>query len=360
MIRLAAVGDLMLGDSSTVVGFGLRSQYPGERLVQVLAGLAPQLRSADLVIGNLECPLASVGIGGSRWSRDQMRGDIEYARVLRDAGFNAVSLANNHAVQHGDAGFSATVEALRAQRIAVLGLRGSAPWQARPETYRHESGATAALLAYSWRPRQYGSGPPPYAELLPEAVLADVARARDSHDSVIVSLHWGEEFVTQPSSIELEFAHALVEKGADVILGHHPHVVRPVEVWRGSVIAYSLGNAVTDMVWMESLRRGLLVEVELGRAVPPLVLHRIRVEDDYRSRLVRDHDEYTAAELLPHDGQSYETAARMGLLAQRFASYWHTLHNLHRFPPEVLKQLVWTTLENRLRATLKRIQSTTE
>lgn len=340
----------MVGDSSTVVGFGLRSQYPGGRLMEALAGLAPRLQAADLAIGNLECPLTTVGIGGSSWARDQMRGDPEYARVLRDSGFNAVSVANNHSVQHGDAGFAATVAALREHGIAVLGLRGSSPWHARPETFTHSTGSTVALLAYSWRPRQYGSGPPPYAEFLPDAALADVTRARGSHDNVIVSLHWGEEFVPQPSLEEVSFARALAAGGADLIIGHHPHVVRPVERWERSIIAYSLGNAVTDMIWMEPLRQGLLLEATLGSDSPAADLSELRIDDSYHTYLTGTAPREPAVGVLPHTAASYHAASKRGIRAQRAAAYRYTAWNLHRFPPRVLAPLVWTTIRNKVHA----------
>ena len=211
MIRVAAVGDLMLGDSSITVGFGVHARYPSSQLGQLFTELAPRLRGADVAIGNLECALTPVGVGASRWARDQMRGDEAYARVLSDAGFTAIAVANNHAVQHGDAAFERTVAVLRAAGLLVLGVRGSRRGTANQSTYSNGD-ESVALLAYSWRPRQYGAGPPPYAEVHEAAVLADVARARATHTSVIVSLHWGVEFVTQPSTAEVAFAH---EAGRD-------------------------------------------------------------------------------------------------------------------------------------------------
>lgn len=355
MIRVAAVGDLMLGDSSITVGYGVHSRYPGEMLASVFGELGARLRAADLAIGNLECPLTTRGVGKKRWARDQMRGDPTYARVLRDAGFTAVAVGNNHATQHGDEGFHATVAALRSAGLLVLGLRGEAPWHAEPVTYRHDSGATVALLAYSWRPRQYGSGPPPYADVDERAVLADVARARATHDHVIVSLHWGEEFVDLPSQAEQRFARALADAGVDLLIGHHPHVVRPVERRGQSVLAYSLGNAVTDMLWMSSLREGALLEVDLGSGPMHVRFTSTRVDDAYRPQIgdtIVIRDNVTVAAL---DAAEYERRVQAGLREQRVAAYAHMMRNVLCYPPSVLATLVGTTAANKMRGLMRRV-----
>jgi gamma-polyglutamate biosynthesis protein CapA len=355
MIRVAAVGDLMVGDSSTAVGFGFRSRLPGVKLSAALAGLAPRLQSADIVIGNLECPLVPVGSGPSRWAQDQMRGDPEYARVFRQAGFTAIAVANNHAVQHGASGFAATVGYLRAEGIGVIGVRGEPPWQVDPVSYTHRSGSKVAMLGYSWRPRQFGTGVPPYAEVDPPAVLADIARARATHDSVIVSLHWGEEFVSQPSQEEVGFAHALVDRGADLVLGHHPHVTRPVERRQGSVIAYSLGNALADMLWMEQLRRGLLLEVELCPRPAGVRLTELRIDDSYGSQVLTEVNEIVDSPIAGLDANSYRAAIDAGLSAQRAALYKYTLRNLTRFPVDIVLSLIHSTARNKLESLTSRL-----
>lgn len=354
MIRVAAVGDLMLGDSAITVGFGVRSRYPGARLSEVFEGISARLKAADLAIGNLECPLTPVGLGGSRWARDQMRGDAAYARVLREAGFTAITVANNHATQHGEAGFAATVGALRAEGLLVAGLRGTPPWQAEPATYTHPDGGSVALLAYSWRPRQYGEDMVPFAEVTASGVLADVARARESYDSVIISLHWGEEFVDQPSTEEVGFAHALADQGADLLLGHHPHVVRPVERRATAVIAYSLGNAVTDMVWLDSLREGVLLETTLTPRPEELRLTPITMDSLYRSRLGEPASDGAAETIAALDAGAYRAAHEFGLAEQRGAAYRYAARNVVRYPPLVLATLVGTTVRNRLRSLLHR------
>lgn len=353
MIRVAAVGDLMLGDSSITVGFGVHGRYPGAALSRVFTDLSPRLAGADLVIGNLECPLTADGVGASRWTRDQMRGDEAYARVLRDAGFTALAVGNNHAMQHGESGFQRTVSALRDAGLLVLGLRGTPPWLCEAVAFRARDGLTVGMLAYSWRPRQYGEGTPPYADVDPDGVLADVGRAKNTFDRVIVSLHWGEEFVDRPSLDERQFAHALAARGADLILGHHPHVVRPVEIHGRTVIAYSLGNAVSDMLWMDALRQGLLLETELSAGASNTRLTALRIDDSYTTRIMGDAGtaQPTIAAL---DDDAYRRAVFAGLSSQRSASYRYLGRKLLQYHPAVLASIVGTTAKNKWVALMKR------
>lgn len=354
MIRVAAVGDLMLGDSSITVGFGVHSRYPGGQLEAVFRDLAPRLRAADLAIGNLECPLTAVGQGDSRWARDQMRGDVAYARVLRNAGFTALAVGNNHATQHGERVFHETVAALRDAGILVLGLRGTRPWHAEPVTFHAKTGERAALLAYSWRPRQYGTGPAPYADVDENAVLADVERARASHDAVIVSLHWGEEFIDQPSDVERRFALALVERGADALIGHHPHVVRPIERRDSAVLAYSLGNAVTDMLWMPPLREGALLEFDLTPRPSNVRVTPVRSDDRYCARLGPTSPVDRDVAITTLDDAEYRRRGAAGLSKQRSAAYAYLARNALQYPPAVLATLVTTTASNKLRGLMRR------
>jgi gamma-polyglutamate biosynthesis protein CapA len=353
MTRIAAVGDIMLGDSAITVGFGMRSRYPGKSIEAVFQALSPRLQAADIAIGNLECPLTRSGIGKSRLLRDQMRGEVAYAAALKAVGFTALAIGNNHAMQHGEEGFASTVSALRAAGLEVLGLRGVGGWHCEPVVHNSEGGRTTCLLAYSWRPRQYGYGDPPYAEVNPDHVIADVKRARANHSAVIVSIHWGVEFVPLPSEPEQQFAYRLCGAGADLILGHHPHVIRPVEQHGSSFIAYSLGNCATDMLWQEELRVGLLLEARLEPRPVALGLTTLRAQDDLRVRLGPAAAITEAVAALNLDAYFDRSAA--ALRRQRMAAYKYLAANIHRYPPVVLTQLLASTFGNKIASVGSRI-----
>jgi len=353
--RFVAVGDVMLGDSAICVGFGFHSRYPRDA-TPAYAGIAPLLQRGDVVFGNLECVLARAVSGRSRLTTDQMRGDPEYARSLRSAGFTALGVANNHAMQHGLAAFEETVEHLEAADIACVGLRGKDGWCSAPVIQQTDGALRVGLLGYSWRPRQYEFTKPPYAEGDVQSVEADVRRLSKLADVVVVSLHWGEEFLASPSTDEIDAAHRIVDAGATIIVGHHPHVLRPVEHYGRGFICYSLGNSTTDMLWQPQLRSGGIFECELnGASVVAATLSRTRVADSYAPVL-------ESTEAVPRDqrvtgiGESaYHTAALQSVRDQRRAAYAYALRNVRRYPAPVLAELVGTTLRNKMMGLFSRV-----
>lgn len=94
-------------------------------------------------------------------------------------------------------------------------------------------------------------------------ILEDVRAVRQQVDLVVVSLHWGVEYVDQPSKAQREMAYRLIDEGVDLILGHHPHWLQGLEVYHDKLIAYSLGNFIFDQNWSESTREGLVLQAEL-------------------------------------------------------------------------------------------------
>ncbi len=241
-VTIAAVGDIMLG-----------TDFPSDRLpphdgAELLKGMSAHLQEADIAFGNLEGvlldggqPAKKCGSGGFCYV---FRTPARYAAHLAEAGFDVFSLANNHARDFGEDGRSATMATLDGVGIRHSGREGTyASWEVK--------GLKVALVAYA-----------PYAgnnNLLdvPGAVET-VGQLASEHDLVIVSFHGGAEGgdVTRlPFGPEMyrgeargdlvTFARAVVDAGADLVLGHGPHVPRALELYRNRLIAYSLGNFAT-------------------------------------------------------------------------------------------------------------------
>ncbi len=351
---VSAVGDLQLGDSSICVGFGFHSRYSQTGLAPLFARTGTALPRADVVFGNLETTLSASGLRRESWHSMQMRGEPAFATQLRAAGFTIMNVANNHAVQHGPASFQETLALLRDAGIQPCGVRGTGEWCSEPVRLPLASGLQVGVLSYCHRPRQYGDGVPPYAEGTLAQMVADVSRLRPTVDHVIISLHWGEEFVAEPSEDEVRQARALIDAGAVLIVGHHPHVLRPVERYRGGLIAYSLGNFVADMVWLEDLRRGALLQCAIDSGgVRQATLTRTRIGDDFVPEALGAAETVTGA--LPGPGLDpvrYQAAIDRTISAQRRAAYGYALRHLYRFPPRILAQLAGVTLRNKLEALL--------
>lgn len=249
-VRIVAVGDIMMG---TVFP---DSSYLDPRIVAgvavedlIGADLVSVLRAGDVTFGNLEGALFDAG-GDSKQCRNMdacyaFRSPEWYAGLLADMGFNLMSLANNHSGDFLDAGRKTTIAALERHDIAYGGLA--------------EPGAVTGtvLLPDGTRVGLAGFSPNKGTVSIhdTDGLQRLVGELDRTHDLVIVSFHGGaegadrthvtrepEEFYGERRGNVYEFAHAAVDAGADVVLGHGPHVPRAVEVYRDRFIAYSLGN----------------------------------------------------------------------------------------------------------------------
>jgi len=247
LVEVLAVGDVMLG----------RGMAEAEDIFDEVAG---ELQGADLTIGNLEGalgaqPAAGVGI--------PLLLPPEAPARLAAAGFDLLSLANNHSLDAGSTGLDETRRALQAAGIDPLG-NGRV-------VMREVAGRTFAFVGWN------DLGIPSE-----EALLVNVRQAEGEADHVIVIVHWGREYQRQPLLPQRELATALLDAGADIVLGSHPHVVQGLEVLDSAqpgggarLVAYSLGNFVFDQGWddtAQGLALRLLFDAQGLRAAQALPL----------------------------------------------------------------------------------------
>ena len=247
-VSLLAVGDVML---SRMVGSRMLEngyEYPFEKV-------AEDLQAAAITFGNLESPI----IAGRPIESGEMvfRADPEVAPVLADVGFDVLSLANNHIRNFGQDGLAETLRLLDEQAIKHVGA-GLSPAEARSPAIIERSGLKFGFLAYTYDSTAIENGPVPLDIQLMEE---DVAGLRPEVDFVIVSMHAGAEYQPRPGNRQIAFAHAAIDAGAEVVIGHHPHVVQTAEIYEGKYIFYSLGNFVFDQMWSWDTRRGLGVRL---------------------------------------------------------------------------------------------------
>lgn len=241
-ITIAAVGDIMLG-----------TDFPDNRLpdddgLSFLDGVVDILSEADVVFGNLEGVLMDGGEPFKVCNNPSLcylfRTPTRYAQILKDAGFDVLSLANNHARDFGEDGRTATMDVLDQVGILHSGREGDiASWE--------HNGIRLAMIAFAPHPESHSL-------LEIEQAAALVTDIAERHDVVIVSFHGGAEgvdalhltfgeefFYEQPRGDLVRFSRAVIDAGADLVFGHGPHVVRAIEVYKQRVIAYSLGNFAT-------------------------------------------------------------------------------------------------------------------
>lgn len=241
-VYIAAVGDIMLGTDYP------ENILPDDDGVGFLREVTPILQSADVAFGNLEGVLMDGGEAVKQCQSSTacfvFRSPTRYATYLREAGFDVMSLANNHAQDFGDPGRDSSMQALDQVGILHSGRDGDvAEWGTR--------GRRMAMIAFAPNVGSHQLNDLPRARELVSGLAA-------RNDIVIVSFHGGAEgenvgwipftrelYQGEDRGNVVEFARAMVDAGADLVLGHGPHVLRPMELYRDRLIAYSLGNFAT-------------------------------------------------------------------------------------------------------------------
>jgi gamma-polyglutamate biosynthesis protein CapA len=222
--------------------------------------LAPLMRAADITFINLESPFSDRGPYFEH-------GLIFHAAPkaiagLQLAGVVIASTANNHSRDCGPHGIQFTVDWLRSHGISPLGTSES-------ETTTHEGvvlarkGVRFGFLGYTFD-QQNGNWhdiDPRIAMTDIPTMCRDVAALRKRADVMIVSMHHGIEYRMKPTQAQIAFAHAAIDAGAALVVGHHPHVVQATETYRGGLIFYSLGNFVFDQYQRRETQHGELVEI---------------------------------------------------------------------------------------------------
>jgi poly-gamma-glutamate synthesis protein (capsule biosynthesis protein) len=184
---------------------------------------------------------------------------------LKIAGFDILNLANNHFGNQGRPGMLYTYDHLTANGIGYVGA-GRNDTEAHGAKTLEVDGYKLAFLGYNdVEPVAYTAKPdtPGLAWATDDKVRAGVAAAAAASDFVVVNVHWGNEYTPDPTDRQRALARLMVDAGADVVIGHHPHVVQATEFYRGAFIAYSLGNFVFDQMWSVETQQGLIAELSL-------------------------------------------------------------------------------------------------
>ena len=235
-------GDIMLG---RYVGEVVKANGAGYPFLKIKDAVS----SADEAIANLEGPLTKINNDPGNQMRFNF--DPALAGELSSAGFDAVSLANNHALDQGAPGLSDTQADLKA---AGLGYFGD-PARADGPVYQFTAdGKKIAVLGFQMV----------YGKLDSVGYAAAIAAAKKEADFVIVMPHWGTEYKHEANAIQINSAHAFIDAGADMIVGSHPHVVEGIEIYKNRPIFYSLGNLIFDQYFSKDTQEGLMLRLNFS------------------------------------------------------------------------------------------------
>lgn len=225
---LSFVGDNVLGDykGSSGATFNAKFAEVSGDLGYFSLGVREVLESDDLSIGNMEGVLSDKSLKNAFDKPFSFKGASKYAEILTTAGFEAMNIANNHSRDYGKEGFEDTIKHLRAQGLAVFG-------EGIVHIYKI-NGINFGLAGH----RGWNLG-------IKSQVAKEIKLLKEQGaDIVIFTFHWGEERQHYPNAAQRELAHFTIDAGADMVIGHHPHVLQGIEEYKGKKIVYSLGNFI--------------------------------------------------------------------------------------------------------------------
>jgi poly-gamma-glutamate synthesis protein (capsule biosynthesis protein) len=270
-------------------------EIPG-RLIQrgrdPLAAVAKQLAGADIRIGNLESVVSRVG----QAEPSKPYTFRAHPRVLPILArhFDAVSVANNHTGDYGSAGFADTLAQLKSAGIRAFGGGTNLADAHRPLIFER-NGLRIALLGYNdFMPRSFeaDTDKPGSAWASEADIRADILTARSEYGAhlVIPVMHWGVEYEPFANPRQRELAHLMIDAGADAVVGGHPHVTQDIEIYRGKLIVYSLGNFVFNGFSTVSTTTGWLLRLELSpEGLRDWTILPVRLDRSGRPKLLLGH-----------------------------------------------------------------------
>jgi poly-gamma-glutamate capsule biosynthesis protein CapA/YwtB (metallophosphatase superfamily) len=260
---------------------GIIHQFTAERTGDAGA-VREYLSAADLTLANFENPV----IRDSVYHPDAttFTGDLRLMPVLEQAGIDGVTLGNNHILDAGTTGLDETMAHLDDAGIAHAGA-GMDLAEARQPMIFDVGGTKIGVLSYMGVPNYewaYATeSAPGTAPLLQNIMEQDIKRLRPKVDLIVVSPHWGIEYMATPEPEQVDFAHAAIDAGADIFIGGHAHWPKGIEMYEGKPIYYGVGNFLLDQSWSEETSTGIFAETTLygdrviqTRPVPFIMLDR--------------------------------------------------------------------------------------
>lgn len=283
IIKIAFVGDIMLDRG---VEQKIRGEGNGD-FDFIFQNIKEDLKDYDFLIGNLEGPVSNKG--KDKYNLYSFRMEPEVLNSLEKVGFDVLSVANNHMGDWGIDAIVDTFDRFNETSIKFIGGDYNNEKTIKPVILEKE-GVKIGLLAFS----QFGDGVFSVRKdnagvsiISEDNLKKSISFARNLSDIVIVSFHFGDEYQEKQNSYQEKYSKMAIDFGADLIVGHHPHVIQPLEQYKNTYIAYSLGNFVFDQYFSkETMEGGLLEIVVKDKKISSIELKKIQMNADYQPSLI--------------------------------------------------------------------------
>lgn len=281
---LAFVGDLMFARS-----IEKKMKEKGD-YTYILGKVEPKLKEYDLLFGNLESVISNKGRDiGSKFSFRAPPNSIE---TLKQAQFDIVSVANNHSADWTGSAFLDSIERLKRAGISACGGGENKKRAYEPKVVSANGFKVGFICATNLGPKLFKAeaNSAGFVRANKHRVAQEIKKTKEKKrlDLIVVSLHFGQEYKQQPSDKQVDLAQGLIDAGADIVVGHHPHVTQPVKTYKDGVIAYSLGNFVFDQLFSEETRNSFILKVYLDHRgeISGFEKKKIRINKNYRPEFI--------------------------------------------------------------------------
>jgi poly-gamma-glutamate synthesis protein (capsule biosynthesis protein) len=285
-IQIVAGGDVMLDSWIEEVVRTEGWHYPFIYLDSILS-------DSDLVFANLEAPFGMQDSAYPKTYTFQVSPDL--VQVLQAGKINVVSLANNHILDFGTEALKETMQLLAKHQIKYSGAGMNLSEARKPAIFEIKE-KKIAVASYSLTfPVEFWATDSSGGTCFPSHTFfyKDIRRFKEENDLLVISFHWGGELLTAPKEYQLELAHKAIDAGADLILGHHPHVIQGLEIYKGKLIAYSLGNYVFSSYSDKATKSMLLKFSYNGDVIEKCTIYPINVHNrfvEFQPRLLAHSD----------------------------------------------------------------------
>lgn len=276
--------------------------------------VADFVKSSDISFANLESPFNTTGDHSIEGSL-VFNADPLAAAGLTYSGFDVLSTANNHAFDQGTKGIDTTIQVLKDHNIIPVGTFATTDKTPDPsvEVIR-KNGINFGFLSYSYTAQNDGGKTTsPYVSDFNNLtkLKQDIFTLKGHYaDVVIVNMHAGVEYTRKPTQAQIDFAHAAIDAGADIVIGEHPHWVQTIEQYNGKWIFYSLGNFVFDQMWSQDTREGMTMLVSYDKneikkiELKPVIIDNFccpRWATDEETKSILTKIDLTSTTLVPHN-----------------------------------------------------------
>lgn len=357
-LTIYAVGDIMLGEQSLCYNFGVKSIIKNKGVNYPFTDVKDIFKNGDIVFGNLEAPISNY-TDKKGFEANFFRANPNVIKGLKSANFNVLSVANNHIMEHGDRAFLSTVSSLKEYNITPVGV-------ANKTEILVIDGFKIGILAYSFIEDFIDN--PKYNKINSEKkIREDVENIRDSVDLVILSLHWGYEYVPFPSPEQVEIGRKLIDSGADIIIGGHPHVIQSYEIYKGKPMVYSLGNFIFDHTYIKSTQETAIAKIRVDMNTKDIDVEIIPIvcdSKDYYPKIVDRKDGDNILSFISEirnkienntlsDYRSvvgdYLTLANKYKRIAKMQMKMQFIKNMYRYPPNLSISMVKGYLQKRFR-----------